>query len=256
MGRLDGKVAFISGTAEGQGRVAALSFAAEGAVVVGGDVEANAANAADTVAMVEAAGGTAIATAPADLADPAQARSWIEAGIDAAGRIDILYNNALALRFASIAAMPEEDWAFTLRNELDVVFHPCQAAWPHLTESGGAIVNMGSVSGLRGVRAEPQFAHGAAKAGVIGMTRHLAAEGAPHGIRVNSISPGLVATPINAALADPDSEISQVVKTLVPLGRAGAMEDIARCAVFLASDDAGYITGTDVVVDGGLSAIL
>jgi NAD(P)-dependent dehydrogenase (short-subunit alcohol dehydrogenase family) len=88
------------------------------------------------------------------------------------------------------------------------------------------------------------------------MTRHLAAEGAQHGIRVNSISPGLIATPINAALADPDSEMSQVVRGLVPLGRAGAMEDIARCAVFLASDDASYITGTDVVVDGGLSSIL
>jgi NAD(P)-dependent dehydrogenase (short-subunit alcohol dehydrogenase family) len=249
-------VAFISGTAEGQGRVAALTFAAEGAVVVGGDVESKAAEAAETKSMVEAAGGTMVATAPADLAEAAQARAWIEEGLAAAGRIDVLYNNALALRFAPIAEMSEEDWSYTLRNELDVVFHPCQAAWSHLVENGGAVVNMGSVSGLRGVRAEPQFAHGAAKAGVIGMTRHLAAEGAQHGIRVNSISPGLIATPINAALADPDSEMSQVVRGLVPLGRAGAMEDIARCAVFLASDDASYITGTDVVVDGGLSSIL
>jgi meso-butanediol dehydrogenase/(S,S)-butanediol dehydrogenase/diacetyl reductase len=256
MGRLDGKVAFITGTGDGQGRTSALVFAAEGAVVVGCDIAEKADDAAQTVALVEAAGGTMYSTAPVDLGDASAARAWIEDGIARAGSIDVLYNNAVALRFSSIADMTVEDWSYTLRNELDVVFHPVQAAWPHLQRGGGAIINMGSVSGWRGVRAQPQFAHGAAKAGVIGMTRHLAAEGATHGIRVNSISPGLVITPINAALADPDSEMSKVVRQLVPLGRAATTEEISRCAVFLASDDASYVTGADLVVDGGLSNIL
>jgi meso-butanediol dehydrogenase/(S,S)-butanediol dehydrogenase/diacetyl reductase len=256
MGLLDGKVAFITGTGDGQGRTSALAFAREGAVVVGCDVEELADGAAETVAMVQDTGGTMHSTAPVDLTDPAQTKAWIEDGVKRAGGIDVLYNNAIALRFASIEAMAHEDWDYTLRHELNVVFNPCQAAWPHLRNGGGSIINMASVSGLRGIRAEPQFAHGAAKAGVMGMTRHLAAEGAPHGIRVNAISPGLVATPINAALADPESELSQVVKSLVPLGRAGSMKEISRVAVFLASDESSYVTGTDLVVDGGLSSIL
>lgn len=252
MGRLDDKVAFISGTGGGQGRAAALLFAAEGAHVVGCDV--NAEGAAETVALVEDAGGRMISTAPVDLTDRVQARAWIEDGVAQAGRIDVLYNNAATLRFGSIAEMTPEDWSYTMRGELDIVFHPTQAAWPHLKDSGGCIVNIASLAGLRGIPSNDQFAHGAAKAGVIGMTRHLAAEGAPHGVRVNSISPGAVITPVNPDLFDPDSEMSQLMRTIVPLGRAADAEEIARVALFLASDDASYVTGADLVVDGGLAA--
>jgi meso-butanediol dehydrogenase/(S,S)-butanediol dehydrogenase/diacetyl reductase len=254
MGRLDGRIAFISGTGRGQGRAAALLFAAEGAQVVGCDVNVDAA--AETMAMVHAAGGKMTSSAPVDLADGAEAKAWIDAGVEATGGLDILYNNAAALRFGSISEMSPEAWSFTLRNELDIVFHPVQAAWPHLKRAGGTIINIASLAGWRGLRVGDQFAHGAAKAGVVGMTRHLAAEGAPHGIRVNSISPGPVITPVNPDLADPSSEMSQLINSIVPLGRAADAEEIARCALFLASDDASYITGTDLLVDGGLSAIL
>jgi NAD(P)-dependent dehydrogenase (short-subunit alcohol dehydrogenase family) len=254
MGRLDGKVAFISGTGGGQGRAAALLFAAEGAHVVGCDL--NAEGAAETVAMVERAGGTMLGLGSVDLTDAAQAKAWIDVGVEEAGGIDVLYNNAASVRFGSIEDMTQQDWTSTMRGELDIVFHPCKAAWPHLKRSRGAIVNIASLAGLRGLRSNDSFAHGAAKAGVSGLTRHLAAEGAQHGIRVNAISPGAVITPVNPALADPDSEMSQTIKRVVPLGRAADADEIARCALFLASHDASYITGADLVVDGGLSAIL
>jgi meso-butanediol dehydrogenase / (S,S)-butanediol dehydrogenase / diacetyl reductase len=254
MGRLDGKVAFITGTGGGMGRAAAVLFAAEGAQVVGCGLDA--AGSAETVAMVEAAGGRMSASTPVDLTDPAQAKAWIDEGAAQAGRFDVLYNNAAALRSGSVADMTAEDWDFTLRHELDIVFHATQAAWPHLQRNGGSVINIASVAGWRGVRSSPQFAHGAAKAGVVGMTRHLAAEGAAHGIRVNSISPGAVITPVNPALADPDSEMSKILRTLIPLGRPADPEEIARCALFLASDDSSYVTGADIIADGGLSAIL
>jgi meso-butanediol dehydrogenase/(S,S)-butanediol dehydrogenase/diacetyl reductase len=253
-GRLDGMVAFITGTADGQGRAAALLFAAEGAQVVGCDVKVG--PAAETVAMVQEAGGTMLGSAPVDVTDPAQATTWIDEGVAQTGRLDILYNNAAAQRFSTISSSTQEDWDFTLRHELDIVAHPSRAAWRHLQRNGGSIVNIASLAGWRGIRSNDQFAHGAAKAGVIGMTRHLAAEGAPHGIRVNSISPGAVATPVNPALADPGSEMSRHIRSLVPLGRAAQPEEIARCALFLASDDASYVTGADIVVDGGLAATL
>jgi meso-butanediol dehydrogenase/(S,S)-butanediol dehydrogenase/diacetyl reductase len=254
MGRLDGKVALITGTGGGMGRAAAVLFAAEGAQVVGCGLDA--AGSAETVAMVEAAGGKMFASTPVDLTDPAQAKAWIDEGVTQAGRLDVLYNNAAALRSGSVSDMTQADWQFTLRHELDIVFHPTKAAWPHLQRNGGSVVNIASVAGWRGVRSSPQFAHGAAKAGVVGMTRHLAAEGAPHGIRVNSISPGAVITPVNPALADPESEMSKILRTLIPLGRPADPEEIARCALFLASDDSSYVTGADIIADGGLSAIL
>jgi NAD(P)-dependent dehydrogenase (short-subunit alcohol dehydrogenase family) len=254
MGRLDDKVAFISGTGGGQGRAAALLFAAEGARVIGCDIDPD--GAAESVAMVEAGGGTMSSHAPVDLTDSAAARAWIEAGIAEAGKIDILYNNAAAVRFASIAEMTREDWEFTISGELEIVFHPCQAAWPHLIDDGGAIINIASLAGLRGLRSNDSFAHGAAKAAVSGLTRHLAAEGAPHGVRVNAISPGPVVTPVNPDLFDPESEMSQLINSIVPLGRAAQPEEVARCALFLASDDASYVTGAELIVDGGLAAIL
>jgi NAD(P)-dependent dehydrogenase (short-subunit alcohol dehydrogenase family) len=254
MGRLDGKAAFISGTGGGQGRAAALLFAAEGASVVGCDLDAPGAD--ETVAMVTAAGGQMFSVAPLDLADMAQVCEWVEQGVVKTGRLDILYNNAAALRFAPLAEMTRDDWAFTLRNELDVVFCPCQAAWPHLKRAGGSVINIASIAGWRGVPSNDQFAHGAGKAGVLGMSRHLAGEGAPHGIRVNTISPGAVKTPVNPDLADPDSEMSRALRNRIPLGRPAEPEEIAQCALFLASDEASYITGADIIVDGGLSAVL
>jgi NAD(P)-dependent dehydrogenase (short-subunit alcohol dehydrogenase family) len=145
-GILANKVALISGTGGGQGRAAALHFAEEGAIVVGCDVNADANR--ETVKLVVAAGG--IMTAPADALDLSTskgAQAWIDSAIADHGRIDVLYNNASAPRLAPIDKLSDEDWYFTLRNELDIVFFPTRAAWPHLAVRGGVIINIGSISG-------------------------------------------------------------------------------------------------------------
>lgn len=172
-GRLDGKVCFITGTAGGQGLAAAELFAAEGATVVGCDIKVDG----------------------IDLADPAQAARWIEDGVAAHGRLDVLYNNASATRVGPFEDSTWEDWRFVIRNELDLIYTVTKAAWPHLAASRGAIINTASVSAWRGAAFTEQAAHGAAKGGVLAITRHLAASGARHGIRANSISPGLTVTP-------------------------------------------------------------
>jgi meso-butanediol dehydrogenase / (S,S)-butanediol dehydrogenase / diacetyl reductase len=247
--RLDGKVALITGVGRGIGRAAARLFAAEGASVFGCDVDP--ATAAETEELVRSAGGTISALAPADLASPEAARSWIEAGVAEFGGIDILYNNAGAVRFGTIDNCAPDDWSFTLRNELDLVMWTTQAAWPHLiARGGGAIVNTGSTSALRGHTRLGQSAHTAAKAAVIGLTIQHAGEGSPHRIRVNSISPGPTDTPaLRAVIGDAE------LPSPIPLGRLGQPLDIARCALFLASDEASWITAANVVVDGGMSMI-
>jgi NAD(P)-dependent dehydrogenase (short-subunit alcohol dehydrogenase family) len=248
-GRLTGKVAFISGTGRGMGRAAARTFAAEGARVFGCDVDE--ASAQETVALVRAEGGEMASLAPVDLADPADAERWIAAGIAAYGAIDILYNNAGSVRFGGIGDLSPADWSYTLRNELDTAMWATKAAWPHLIErGGGAVVNIGSTSGLRGHAVMGQSAHTAAKAAVMAITFQHAAEGSPHRIRVNSISPGPTDTP---ALREVVGDAG--LPAPIPLGRLGQPEDIARCALFLASDDASWITGANVVVDGGMSII-
>ena len=247
--RLAGKVAFITGTGRGMGRAAAQLFAAEGASVFGCDIDEE--SAAKTAELVRAAGGTMSSIAPVDLGDPDGAKAWVEAGIAEYDGIDILYNNAGAVRFGAIADLPDEDWRFTLRNELDLVMWTTRAAWPHLIERGaGAIVNIGSISAIRGHPVMGQSAHTAAKGAIIALTIQHAAEGSPHRIRVNSISPGGIATPaLRALLGDGSIEVP------IPLGRMGRPDDVARCALFLASDDAEWITGTNIFVDGGSSVI-
>ncbi len=247
--RLACKVAFITGIGRGIGRAAAQVFAAEGARIIGCDL--NETNAEETTALVRAGGGEMASYAPIDLADPDAARRWIEAGVTEFGGIDILYNNAGAVRFGTIDDVNADDWSFTLRNELDLVMWTTQAAWPHLiARGGGAIVNMGSTSGLRGHVFLGQSAHTAAKAAVMALTFQHAAEGSPHRIRVNSISPGPTDTP---ALREVVGDAG--LPAPIPLGRIGQPEDLARCALFLASDDASWITGANVVVDGGMSII-
>jgi NAD(P)-dependent dehydrogenase (short-subunit alcohol dehydrogenase family) len=233
-GRLADKVCFITGTAGGQGAAAAELFAAEGATVVGCDIK-------DGI----------------DLADPAQAAAWIETGVAGAGGIDVLYNNASATRVGPFDELTWEDWQFTLRNELDLIFTATKAAWPHLkVRGGGLVINTASVSAWRGAAFTEQAAHGAAKGGVLAITRHLAASGAPHGIRANSISPGLIVTPQIAHFFDDPSHPMHGMREAHPLGRLGEPEDVARVALFLASDDAAYLNAVDIVVDGGQSVIV
>lgn len=253
-GDLDGKVALISGIGRGIGRVAAMHFAAAGARVHGGDLDVGAA--ADTAAEVAAAGHGPISTGEVDVTDEASIAAWVRGCVDTHGRIDVLYNNAGAVRFGSLAQQSFADWRFTLGAELDSVFLVSKAAWEHLVASRGVIVNVGSVVGLAGSVVVGRVAHTASKGGVIALTRQLAAEGAPHGIRVNVLSPGLIETEgTRESLLRPDNPMAQG-HTAVPLGRLGTAADVAHAAVFLASDKAAYINGANLVIDGGWSAVL
>ncbi len=179
-GSMEGKVVLISGTGGGQGREAALRFAGAGAYVVGCDLKEEGNR--ETAALVRAAGGAITTMEPVDLSDPQTARRWIEAAAAARGRIDVLYNNASAARFAPIESFSVEDWQFTVRNELDIVFYATRFAWPHLQKRGGVIINVASVAGMVG-SAVGGTAHAATKGAIIAMTRQLAVEGAPHQIR-------------------------------------------------------------------------
>ncbi|HTU84522.1 MAG TPA: SDR family oxidoreductase [Solirubrobacteraceae bacterium] len=254
MGRLDGKVALITGTAGGQGAAAARLFAAEGATVVGCDIDEPRARA--VASEIIGAGGSMSADAPVDLSDPDAAAAWVDAAAARGGGIDVLYNNASAPRVGPFTQMTWDDWRFTMRNELDLIFAVTSAAWRHLVaRGGGVIINTASVSAYRGATFIEQAGHGAAKGGVLAITRHLAASGARHGIRANSISPGLTITPqIEPFLDEPGHPVHEMLRTH-PLGRLGQPEDVARVALFLASDDASYLNAIDIIVDGGQSVI-
>lgn len=248
MRRLEGKVAFITGTADGQGRAAAQLFAREGATVVGCDVKED--KAQETVALVSQAGGRMISMSPVDLGNPDAAKQWIEQGIEQTGGIDILYNNAGAAQFEMIDKMSPATWAFTMRNEIDLIFYTTRAAWPHLIARGGGVVlNTASTVTRRGTAKMGMGAHMAAKGAVIAFTRQVAAEGAPHRIRANSISPGAIESPATAHLKDRAKELAAAI----PLGRWGKPEDIAYCALYLASDEACWVTAADFAIDGGAS---
>ena len=253
-GRLDGKVAVITGTAGGQGRAAALLFAREGAIVVGCDLDPRRSD--ETVRLVAEAGGRMTATAPVDLTDERQTHEWIDRVAGEHGRIDILYANAGATRFAPVAETSFEDWLWVLRHELDIVFLPVKWAWPHLVDSRGSVILVGSTAGVTGSRTNTRIAHTATKGGVVAMTKQLAAEGAPHGIRVNCVSPGMIRTPATEGdLLASDSPMREIARA-IPLGRIGDPEEVASCALFLASDEASYVTGANLMVDGGWSAVL
>ncbi|WP_416975961.1 SDR family NAD(P)-dependent oxidoreductase, partial [Streptomyces sp. 4F14] len=149
-----------------------MRFAAAGAVVVGCDVDEKAHS--QTVAEVEAAGGVMDGQAPVDLGDRAEATAWVEGAVREHGRIDVVYNNASSARFGPVMSVTDEDWRFTLRNELDLVFYVTRAAWPHLAKQGGVIINVASVAAHRGNPGVPILAHAATKGAVLAMTRQLA----------------------------------------------------------------------------------
>lgn len=253
MSRLQGKVALITGIGGGMGREAAIRFAAEGAKVVGCDLYEE--GAAETVAMVKAAGGEITNFAPVNLSSAEESAAWVDAAAQVYGGIDILYNNASHPKFGSIEELSIEDWDYVMNNELNLVFYATKAAWPHLKKSKGVIVNVGSIAGTRGVEFMPQNAHGTAKAGVINLTQQLAVEGGAHGIRVVCVSPGFTVTPSTAWLVEGGPQPFKDNIARIPLGRVGQPEDIVNAALFLASDEASWITGINLVVDGGGSVL-
>jgi meso-butanediol dehydrogenase / (S,S)-butanediol dehydrogenase / diacetyl reductase len=249
--RLDGKVVLITGTGGGQGRAASLLFAAAGAVVVGCDIDS--VTNGKTADLVAQDGGRMDAST-VDISDPDRARAWVEDAAAKHGRIDVVYNNASHARLVPFAEMTVEDWRVTLANGLDALFFVTHAAWPHLIESQGIVINIASVSGHAGSTAAPQTAHCASKGGVLAFTRQLAVEGAPLGVRAVSISPGLIETPGTRELLQ-DETTRGIMLADALIKRAGRPEEVATLALFLASGVVTYITGSDYLVDGGRQAI-
>lgn len=251
-GRLEGKVALITGASSGQGRETALLFARAGAVVIGCGIDQPGLD--ETVAFARRE-GMSVQMDFVDAADLDAVRAWVEKVVRDHGGIDILYNNAAFAHFAPLAEMTVAQWRETLRLELDIVFIPTQVAWPHLVaRGGGSIINIASVSGMRGTDAVGGFsavAHAAGKGGVIGLTNQLAVEGAPHWIRVNTISPSTIVTPAAQAFVDADPIFKRFFEGISALPRVGWPVDVAYAGVFLASDEANYITGANITVDGG-----
>jgi NAD(P)-dependent dehydrogenase (short-subunit alcohol dehydrogenase family) len=247
--RLSGKVCIITGTGGSIGREAALAFAREGASVVGCDLNVSAAEA--TVQTVRKAGGTMVSLHPCRLSSPADCRALVDLAVRTYSRIDVLFNNAATASFNWLEEIGDEEWDRNRRDEVDLVFYLTRAAWPHLKTSRGVVVNTASLTASMSFKNLPSLAHTTAKAGIIGMTRQLAMEGREHGIRANSLSPGVIETnQTREQLKDPEWAEAMLGKTL--LGRLGRPEEVANVALFLASAESSYVTGIDIVVDGGM----
>lgn len=258
MGRLEGKVALITGSGSGMGRAAAILFAKEGARVV------NAARRTElleeTVRMIREADGEAIFV-KADVSKTADVQNMIRTAVDTYGRLDILCNHAGILhKPGPLAEQPEETWDTIIDINLKGVFLGMKYAIPQMIkQGGGVIINTTSAQGLVGVPNLSPYA--ATKGGIIALTRTAAIEYAAYNIRVNCIALGMVRTPNMLGLvADlpPDSvevkAMTEMAKQLIPLGRMAEAEEIAPAMLFLASDDSSYMTGSVMVVDGGYSA--
>ena len=261
MGRLDGKVALVTGGASGIGRAAALLFAREGACVMVATAH-NAAGAQEVVAQIEAAGGTA-STCLADVTRPEDARRMVAATVEVYGRLDVLLNNAgITIPGSFTHDVREDDWARIIAVDLTGAFLVMKHAIPAMLQAGGgSIVNVSSVLALAGIPGCSAYA--AAKAGLIGLTRTAAIEYAQQGIRVNVLLPGFIWTPMHQAAdpaaADPTLPPSSeyhafVANTVEPMGRWGSAEEVAQTALFLAADESSFVTGSTLAVDGGLLA--
>ena len=248
-GRLSGKRVLITGTGGGQGEAAQRLFAREGATVIGCDLGPGA---AEKTAEALRAEGLDVTGFTVNLTDPDEASKWVLDAVETMGGLDVLYNNAAGAGFAPFSQMDFSLWRHVMNVELDIVFHTTKAAWPHLLDGGGSLINVGSYSGLRGIEPLAQVAHSAAKGGVIAMTRSLAAEGASHGLRANSISPGFISTPATDRAVDAKGKAWQIGNALIQ--RAGQPDDITYMALYLASDESSWVTGQNYSVDGGATA--
>jgi NAD(P)-dependent dehydrogenase (short-subunit alcohol dehydrogenase family) len=252
MGRLDGKVALITGGGSGMGRVASTLFASEGALVALTDVNDDAGQQA--AKEVEAAGGQALFVR-ADVSNEAQAADMVRAAVDRFGRLDVLYNNAgvMLADDGSVDTTDESVWDRTFAINVKGVAFGCKFGIPAMIASGGgSIINVASFVAWLGA-ATSQTAYTASKGAVVAMTREIAVEYARRGVRCNALCPGPIDTPLLAELlADPARRQRRFVH--IPMGRLGRAEELANAALFLASDESSYMTGASLIVDGGITA--
>jgi NAD(P)-dependent dehydrogenase (short-subunit alcohol dehydrogenase family) len=249
-----GKVAIVTGAATGIGRASALLFARAGARVALTDLREP--ELARTVAEVRAAGGEAVPVA-ADLARPDDCAAVVAAAVRAFGRLDVLLNNAgvgTMVVGGTVETISLEHWDLALDVNVRAMYLVSRAAVVHLRSAGGgAIVNVSSVSAFQGSVGRPSHAYAASKGAVLSLTRAMAASYGRDRIRVNAVCPGLIRTRLTADIVEGAERAAREGRG-IPLGRVGEPEDIARCALFLASDDASFVSGANLVADGGAMA--
>lgn len=247
MADFSGKVALVTGSSRGIGRAVAIELGARGCRVVV-NYHASEAAAQDVAAVIRDRGSEALVVG-ADVSVGVDAQRLVDAAVTAFGSLDILVNNAGITRDGLSLRMSEADWDAVLDTNLKSAFHCCKAAQRvMLRKRYGRIVNLGSVSGLIGNAAQVNYS--SAKAGLVGLTKALARELASRNITVNLVAPGYVVTDMTANLSP---ELMQKALAAIPLQRLAQPEDIARAVAFLASDDAAYITGQVLCVDGGMA---
>ncbi len=250
--RLAGKVILVTGAASGMGLVATRMFAAEGAKVIAADIDA--AGLAAAVAGLDPGRAESVLPVTGNVTDSDDVRRMIAAGVGRFGKLNVLYNNAGIMPEAdtSVVETGEEVWDEILDVNLKSIFLVCKHGIPALIEAGGgSIVNIASFVALVGCT-NPQDAYTASKGGVLSLTRSLAVQYGPKGVRANAICPGPILTPMTGQLF-PNEEERMKRLNRIPLGRFGRAEDIVHAGVFLASDESSWMTGTQFVIDGGIT---
>lgn len=248
MQRFDDKVALVTGAASGIGRATAIRLASEGAAVFLADI--NPAGLAETVAALPADGRSR--SFQLNVSDSADCNNAVAACVEAFGKLDILCNIAGVAICDNLSNITDEQWHRAVGINLDGVFFMCRAAMPHLLESGGNIVNMSSSAGLVGQAYNSAYC--ATKAGVLMFSKSLALEYARQGVRVNAVCPGFVKTPLSANFAMPQQVDADLMARLMPLSEGAEPEEIAASVAYLASEEARFINGIGLPIDGAQTA--
>jgi len=252
--KLKNRVAVVTGAGSGVGRGIAQCLAEEGAAVLINDIKREAAEETQRLLLSQKARAAVVAS---DIATPAGAAAAVEAAVRSYGRLDVLVNNAGRQLIKSTADLAPTEWDAILSVNLKGIYLCCKSAIPVLAQNGGAIVNIASVHATATIAGFGAYA--ASKAGIVGLTRALALECAPMSVRVNAVSPGTIDTPLLQAFFDSFEDPGQARMEYLkfhPIGRFGTPRDIGKLVSFLASDDASFITGTEIIADGGMTACL